>query len=341
MVEKLYATMAPPQSMMDRSFSTNHSPPQEPEPRVVLFPLIGGNIEILRAPYTSMSNLQAQQLRSIVTPEAVRTLPPSTLVTPEHEPIQTTFPITISPCSSKEIEELKRRLEVIKQRRAQLRNQHLQDNRTLIVRASDSSQPAEDAITVVTNNASFDIQSSWDPKGLMSSTSMTHKHKSAVRSRVSSKPPRTTPHESVVSTDSRDVLDKIVCAQFGRTSSREHERYSSMLVDEGSAWDPYDSPDPESIRVDPEPIRRPQQEKPSCWASPLQPQERVRSLEDAVPRGKAYSVMDGSEDSESGIAPYRSCIPRRQMAWYVRPNASNVIPDASAQIMQVVYFTKE
>jgi hypothetical protein len=327
---------------MDSSFSTNLSPTQEPEPRVVLFPLIGGNIEILRAPYTSMSNLQAQQLRSTVTPEAARTSPSSTLVTPEHEheSIQPTYPSTITPCSSKEIEELKRRLEVIKQRRAQLRNQHLQDNRTLIERASDSSQPAEDAITIVTNNASISCQYSWDPRGLMTSTS-THKHKSVVRSRVSSKPPRTTPHESVISTDSRDVLDKIVCAQFARTSSREHERYSSMLEDEGSAWDHNESPDPESIRVDPEPIRRPQQEKPSCWASPLQPQERVSSWEDAVPRGKAYSVMDGSEDSESGIAPYKSCIPRRQMPWYVRPNGSNVIPDASAQIMQVVYFTKE
>jgi hypothetical protein len=115
-----------------------------------------------------------------------------------------------------------------------------------------------------------------------------------------------------------------------------------MLEDEGSAWDPYYvSPDPESMWVDPKPIRRPQQEKPSCWAAPLQPQERVSSLEDAVARGKAYSKMDGSDDSEPGIAPYKSCIPRRQMPWYVRPNASNVIPVASAQIMQVVYFTKE
>jgi hypothetical protein len=79
----------------------------------------------------------------------------------------------------------------------------------------------------------------------------------------------------------------------------------------------------------------------TTWNPALDTPQRSQALEHTVPRGKAYSIY--SDGSESGpLMPSRSCIPiQRETPWYVRPNLTEEIPEGSAQVMNVVFYTQQ
>jgi hypothetical protein len=242
--------------------------------------------------------------------------------------------------------ELKRRLEVIKKKRADLRNQsnhhHQQQqlNNESAANALDRTQ--ETSFYSTPNDISFESnssssQQSWNPRRLLCST---YKEAQPVSSSKRSK----SSQKDVESNDSvdRPALDCLVCNSGGGND----QRYSSLMENnKDSTWDPhhrYDYDHTPMDRVPPSNSREQQQQQyPEFVQHPVQ--HRVGSLEHTVPRGKAYSEIR-SDGSDSGqLIPTRSCIPRRETPWYVRPSsASDVIPDASAQVMNMVWFsTKE
>jgi hypothetical protein len=295
--------------LISSSFSMDH-PPIMMEPRVVLFPLSGGNIETVRTPPKPVSNMKP--LRSMLTS--------STVVDP--------------PSSNKEIMELKRRLEVIKKKRAEHRNQ---SNHHQLNESAALSRTQETSFYCNPNEISFESNSSssqsWNPRRLLCST---YKAQSVI-----SKRPRSS-QKDVESNDSvdRPALDYLVCSSGGND-----QRYSSLMENKDSTRDPrhYDYDHTPMDRVPPCSSREQQQQYPKFVHYPAQ--HRVGSLEHTVPRGKAYSeiLSDGSDSGQLIDLPTRSCIPRRETPWYVRPSsASHVIPDASAQVMNMVWFsTKE
>ena len=290
--------MKTPESLISKSFSMDGM-----EPRVVLFPLSGGNIETVRTPQTPVSNVQP--LRSMVSPP------------PERDE---------APCTNEEILRLKRRLEAIKLKRAQHRMLHQRKihQKKLPSVIDTELNTTQETVTTGASYSIIDESQSWNPRRLLCST---HKTQARVTGHFSQKGA-----EKNNSID-RPALDLIVCSK--PKSRTDHQQYTNLAEDEESAWDPY--------------VER----MPPCTNehqpyTQLALQERAGSLEDDVPRTKAYSVIHSdSSDSAQLMLSSRSCISARRRkettkAWYVRPSGMEAIPDANAQVMNMVWFsTKE
>jgi hypothetical protein len=232
---------------------------------------------------------------------------------------------------NQEIMELKRRLKEIKEKRAQQRQEYNRINGVVPVadnpnptakgnrnRAmSTSSQTADE--TVLSIPSVSPLNQSWNPRRLLCSTYKPPKPVPVIHStyritqRKSSKPPESS-LQTNTGTTSLDRLDQLVCSKPNNApvnNNYDFQRYSSLA--DMSTWNPaLDTP------------------------------QRSQALEHTVPRGKAYSEIYSDASESIPLMPSRSCISiQRETPWYVRPNLTEVIPDASAQVMNVVFYTQE